>query len=182
MISPSDVNFDSVYLTLLKRESLMQNWENWNWENDLFYISHIMATSRIFWSKINIFSSCILKDSPFSCDHFDGKVVVKGWPEAEKSWKKTPKISINYNSIVTSSMTSSLWVIRYVFSTFLSFRSIFDHNLTIKMIARKRRIFWYISRKKCGFSTKNSRSRQSEIQLQKGRYGLGEVIFDPVCI
>ena len=65
---------------------------------------------EFFGRKSTFFSSYISKDSPFSCDHFDGKVVVKGWPEAEKSWKKTPKISINYNSIVTSSMTSSLWI------------------------------------------------------------------------
>ena len=46
------------------------------------------------------------------------------------------------------------WNFWRVFSTFLSFRPTFDHNLTIKMIARKWRIFWYVTRKKCGFSTK----------------------------
>ena len=30
------------------------------------------------WSKIRIFSSYISEDSLFTCDHFDGKVVVKG--------------------------------------------------------------------------------------------------------
>ena len=28
------------------------------------------------------FSSYVWIDSPFCCDHFDGKVVVEGWPEA----------------------------------------------------------------------------------------------------
>ena len=66
---------------------------------------------EFFGRKSTFFSSCILKDSPFSCDHFDGKVVVKGWPEAEKNRNNKPKISKNYHTFVTISMTSSLWVI-----------------------------------------------------------------------
>ena len=66
---------------------------------------------EFFGRKSTFFSNCILKDSPFSCDHFDGKVVVKDWPEAEKNRKNIPKISINYHTFVTTSMTSSLWVI-----------------------------------------------------------------------
>ena len=66
---------------------------------------------EFFGRKSTFFSSYISKDSPFSCDHFDVKVVVKGWPEAEKNRKNTPKISINYHTFVTTSMTSSLWVI-----------------------------------------------------------------------
>ena len=58
--------------------------------------------------------------------------MVKGWPEAEKSWKKTPKISINYNSIVTSSMTSSLWVIPELKALHLKFwySDFFDDSTT----------------------------------------------------
>ena len=128
--------------------------------------------------------------------------MVKDWPDAKKSRKNKPKISKNYNSFVTSSMTSSLWIIpemkalnlkfviwvfdtdttmwwrsraiwnilrhkriviywnfRFVFSTFLSIRSIFDHNFTIKMIAEKRRIFWWLKWKNVDFRPKNSRSR-----------------------
>ena len=33
---------------------------------------------EFFGRKSTFFSSYISKDSPFSCDHFDGKVLVKG--------------------------------------------------------------------------------------------------------
>ena len=40
------------------------------------------------------------------------------------------------------------------FSTFLRSRSTFDHDLTIKMIAGKQKIYWYINRKKWIFDQK----------------------------
>ena len=79
---------------------------SWQTEQTKISLQIILATSRIFWSKIHIFSSHISKDSPFSCDHFNGKVVVEGWPEAEKGRKNTPKISKNYNSFVTK-----MWIL-----------------------------------------------------------------------
>ena len=45
-----------------------------------------MATSRIFWSKIHIFSTYVSKDSPFSCDHLDGKVVNFLKHKLKKMW------------------------------------------------------------------------------------------------
>ena len=53
-----------------------------------------LATSRIFWSKINIFSIYVLKNSPFSGCHCDGNVLVICWPDVEKN---ESKIAINYN-------------------------------------------------------------------------------------
>ena len=60
------------------------------------------------------------------------------------------------------------------------FRSIFDHNLTIKMIARQRRIFWYVSRKKCGFSTK--KFSKSPLLIQKCIFYLNWAILVAVIV
>ena len=40
--------------------------------------SRTLATSRIFWSKINIFLIYVPKDSPCSCDHFHTNFLVVG--------------------------------------------------------------------------------------------------------
>ena len=104
-------------------------------------------------------------------------------------------IDENSNSVVRSTHFSNIkkleikWRLReffgrkstfFVFSTFLGFRSTFDHNLTIKMIARQRRIFWYVSRKKCGFSTK--KFSKSPLLIQKCIFYLNWAILVAVIV
>ena len=56
-----------------------------------FLINLIMATSRIFWAKINIFLIYIPKDSPCSCDHFHTKLFVVGGRLRRRNRRKLPK-------------------------------------------------------------------------------------------
>ena len=60
----------------LKRNEL-KRWSQWCFDNFLIENVH--------------FSVDISNDSRFSCDYFQGKIMVKGWPGAEKSRKKHRK-------------------------------------------------------------------------------------------
>ena len=82
----------------------------------------LLATSRIFWSKSDIFSDLCIKRSAwllrsFPYKNFGRRLRLRRW-EKGKSSSKNP---INYNYLVTSSMTSPSWIIPHMKALDLKF-------------------------------------------------------------
>ena len=88
-------------------------------------------TSRFFDRKSRFFSICILKNSPSSCNHFDGHKHFCG-----------DQFSV-------------------CFSTFLCYRSTFGHDLSIKIIAKKEDFVIQKSEKRRFSTKKNLEVRQN---------------------
>ena len=76
--------------------------------------SRTLATSRIFWSKINIFLIYVPKDSPCSCDYFHTNFLVVGSHLRRRNPENIRKNANSHICVVASSITSALWIIYHL--------------------------------------------------------------------
>ena len=85
--------------------------------------------------------------------HYD--IIILDWVVSKyKTLRKIELFGQSSRSDLTTEPNYNLLEFSVVFSTFLRSRSTFDYDLTIKMIAEKQKIYWYINRKKWIFDQK----------------------------
>ena len=76
---------------------------------------------EFFSRKVNFFLIYVSKDPHGSCEHFHIKISVVGWSCVGGKKEKLIKNPINYNYLVTSSMTSPSWLIPHMKALDLKF-------------------------------------------------------------
>ena len=94
------------------------------------FIESVLATSRFFGGKSTKFWLYMSIDAEFFCDHFGTKILVLSSLRRRKIDFIFGKTTNNYIHIVTSSMTSSSWVICQMkaWKLLLSFIPNWDHG------------------------------------------------------
>ena len=111
-----------------------------------------LVTSIIFWSKIHTFFNLCFKRSAvflrsFSYQNYGRRWTLrrrKSWKTHEKHMKNSWKNTINYNSVLTSSMTSHSWVIYHLKALHLKlwYSDFFDDPTTWWRQRAIWKIFW----------------------------------------